>query len=122
MLGPHHRHFILHESIPITPLSKITSLNSRLFQNILKSWKLWKMHAKENDSKFYWKTNFWSLRKMRRMKNLEIWNYLTTWILKIIYKRGFGESFSKSKMMEQEVARGPKVAMHKVHHAQIISF
>ena len=37
MLGPPTKaHFILHESIPITPLFRVTGLNSRLFQNILK--------------------------------------------------------------------------------------
>ena len=63
-----------------------------ILKHFKKSWKLWKLLAEENGSKFDWKWDFWDLKTLR-MKILETWNYLKTRIGKIIYKMGFGKNY-----------------------------
>ena len=64
MLGPHQSpiHFRMNQSRKYL-LFGITGFDPHLFQNILKSEKLWKLHTEERWQQVLLKTEFWNLKK-----------------------------------------------------------
>ena len=112
MLGPHQAHFILQESIPITPLFGITKFNSLfILKHFKKQKEKWKRLAEEKMATNFIENEILEPKKMLRMKNGRVRIILKKKLKsgKLFEEWDLEKIFSKLQIVRWEMARGPKV-------------